>query len=74
MTAKQQWMGLSNITTTMRYAHLAPSTLRAAIDMLNAKTLLNEDFGKPAGNQWLEAQRQKAAQKGAVLKSLWFSC
>jgi site-specific recombinase XerD len=70
MTAVQQLMGHSNITTTMRYAHLAPSTLRAAIDMLNPKTVLNEGFGQPLGNQWLEAQRQRAAQKSAVLKNL----
>lgn len=32
--AIQALLGHSNITTTMRYAHLAPSTLRTAVDLL----------------------------------------
>jgi hypothetical protein len=31
-------------------AHIAPSTLRAAIDMLNPKTAADADFGQPVGN------------------------
>ncbi|MFH1007853.1 MAG: site-specific integrase [Candidatus Latescibacterota bacterium] len=34
----QKWMGHKNIKTTMRYAHLAPSHERAAIEMLNLST------------------------------------
>ncbi|HUO50265.1 MAG TPA: tyrosine-type recombinase/integrase [Candidatus Paceibacterota bacterium] len=63
LTAVQALMGHSTITTTMRYAHLAPSTLRAAIDMLNPKTALNADFGQPVGNQWIDQQKGVLAQK-----------
>ena len=69
MTTVQQLMGHSNITTTMRYAHVAPSTLRTAIDMLNPKSLLNADFGQPVGSQWLELQQREAAQKSMVRKN-----
>ncbi len=55
----QALMGHSTITTTMRYAHLAPSTLRSAIDMLNPKTMVSASFGQPVGNQWVEALQQE---------------
>jgi integrase len=54
----QALLGHSTITTTMRYAHLAPSTLRTAIDMLNPKTTFSSSFGQPVGNEWVEALRQ----------------
>ena len=54
----QSLLGHSTITTTMRYAHLAPSTLRTAIDMLNSKTEFSSSFGQPVGNEWVEALRQ----------------
>ncbi len=73
MTAVQQLMGHSNITTTMRYSHLAPSTLRAAIDMLNPKQALNVDFGQPVVNQWVETQREEVVAKSALLKNAYFS-
>jgi integrase len=60
LNAVQTLLGHSNITTTMRYAHLAPSTLRAAIDMLNPKTAFSASFGQPVGNQWIEAQQQES--------------
>jgi integrase len=63
ITAVQQLLGHSNITTTMRYSHLAPSTLRAAIDMLNPKLALNADFGQPVVNQWREQQQKEIALK-----------
>src|SRR5262249_28155708 len=66
LTTVQQLMGHSNITTTMRYAHVAPSTLRAAIDMLNPRCFINADFGQPVVNQWLEMQHQEAQQKSTV--------
>jgi integrase len=53
----QALLGHSTISTTMRYAHVAPSTLRTAIDMLRPKTGVNADFGQPAGNQWQDAVR-----------------
>ena len=58
LTAVQMLMGHSTITTTMRYAHLAPSTLRTAIDMLNPKIAVGADFGQPVVNQWLEVQKK----------------
>src|SRR5262249_49071209 len=69
MTAIQQLMGHSNITTTMRYSHLAPSTLRAAIDMLNPKTALQAAFGQPAVNQWTRRQQQEMALKNTSIEN-----
>ena len=69
MTTVQTLLGHSNITTTMRYAHVAPSTLRTAIDMLNPRSLINADFGQPVGNRWLELQQREAAQKSVVTKN-----
>lgn len=69
MTAIQILLGHSSITTTMRYAHLAPSTLRSAIDMLNPKTALNAEFGQPAVNPWLEIQQKQMAQTGPTQDS-----
>jgi integrase len=69
LTAVQTLLGHSNITTTMRYAHVAPSTLRTAIDMLNPKTLVNVDFGQPVGNQWIQLQQREAMQKRMVAKN-----
>jgi integrase len=63
-------MGHSNVTTTMRYIHLAPSTLRKAIDMLNPKTMMSEDFGQPVGNQWIQEQQKEIAQKSVTVKNL----
>jgi integrase len=56
-------MGHSNVATTMRYIHLAPSTLRKAIDMLNPRQMMSEDFGQPVGNQWIQEQQREIAQK-----------
>ena len=55
----QTLLGHSSITTTMRYAHLAPSTLRTAIDQLNLKSLVSSSFRQPVGNKWVEALRQE---------------
>lgn len=70
ITAVQQLMGHSNITTTMRYSHLAPSTLRSAIEMLNPKQAIKVDFGQPVGNEWLELQQKETAAKNTILKNL----
>ena len=62
----QALLGHSSITVTMRYAHVAPSTLRSAIEMLNPKTALDAQFGQPAGNAWLEMQQTKIGPERAA--------
>lgn len=46
LKAIQELLGHSDIKTTMRYAHLSPTELRSAIDVLEP----TENFGQPAGN------------------------
>jgi integrase len=65
LPAIKELMGHSNIATTMRYAHVAPSTLRSAIDMLNPKTMIDTNFGQPGVNQWQEVQRSELVRKAA---------
>ena len=72
MPAVQQLMGHSTIDMTMRYTHLAPSTMRTAIDLLNPSWALSEGFGQPVGNQWFEAQTREAAQKSPAPENLVF--
>lgn len=62
----QALLGHSTIATTMRYAHVAPSMLRSAIDMLNPKTAVNANFGQPVGNQWQATQQKEITQKNSV--------
>lgn len=57
LPAIKELLGHATITTTMRYAHVSPSTLRAAIEMLNPKTMPHTDLGQPAVNAWQEMQR-----------------
>lgn len=59
--AVQKLLGHSSVDMTMRYAHLAPSTMRTAIDLLNPSWALSKEFGQPVGNQWLEAQTKEVA-------------
>jgi integrase len=68
MPAIKELLGHASITTTMRYAHVAPSTLRAAIDMLNPKTMVGTELGHPAGNQWQEHQKTEIERKGVLPK------
>jgi integrase len=69
LTAVKELMGHASITTTMRYAHLAQSTLRTAIDLLNPKTILDRDFGQPVVNQWLRTQRDEIITESAHSKA-----
>jgi integrase len=55
----QALLGHSTISTTMRYAHVASSTLRSAIDMLSPRSAANVDFGQPVVNQWQQAVRSE---------------
>lgn len=64
--AIKELMGHSTITTTMRYAHVAPSTLRAAIEMLNPQTIVATDSGQPVVNQWQAIQKNEARQKSSA--------
>lgn len=50
LTVVKELLGHSSITTTMRYSHVAPSALRAAIDALNPRSRI-PDFGQPAVNR-----------------------
>lgn len=61
--AVQKLLGHSAIEMTMRYAHLAPSTMRTAIDLLDPAGALLAGFGQQVGNKWREAQRREVAQK-----------
>ena len=61
LPAIKELMGHSSITTTMRYAHVAPSTLRSAIEMLNPKTMADSYLGQPGVNQWQELQKRRSA-------------
>jgi integrase len=70
MPTVQALLGHAHITTTMRYTHVAPSSLRTAIDMLNPKTMLHAELGQPAVNQWLQVQKSEAAQQSMVPKNL----
>ncbi len=69
----QVLLGHSTITTTMRYAHVAPSMLRSAIETLSPKTANNEYFGQPVGNQWLRAQQKELVAKSATPKNTVFT-
>lgn len=63
MAAIKDLMGHSSITTTMMYAHVAPSALREAIYMLNPKTMVDAGLRQPGVNSWQEAQRQQVGQE-----------
>jgi integrase len=56
-------LGHASVTTTMRYAHVSPSALRPAIDMLNPKRMLNAEFGHPVGTPWVQSGWGQAGQK-----------
>ena len=62
----QALLGHSTIVMTMRYAHVAPSTMRAAIELLNPRRLMTE-FGQPAVNQWAADQQRRMAASENIL-------
>ena len=55
----QALLGHSSITTTMRYAHVAPTILQSAIDLLNPRQAMSASHGQLLGNQWVEAMQQE---------------
>jgi integrase len=59
----QALLGHSSITTTMRYAHVAPSALRTAIALANPRTAAMSQ--QPVGNRW---QEQKVLTVGRDAK------
>lgn len=58
----QTLMGHSTIATTMRYSHVAPSALRAAIGLLAPEAVT--DFGQPVGNAWSELHIRTTTSAG----------
>lgn len=61
----QTLLGHASITTTMRYAHVAPSSLRQAIALLSPIGITSPDLGQPAGNQWLKHRAHDDATDAA---------
>jgi integrase len=62
----QALLGHASISTTMRYAHIAPSALRSAIDMLNPKS----NLGHYTGTERISTETEKEIEKlGFVRKS-----
>jgi integrase len=53
----QNLLGHSTITTTMRYAHVPPSALREAVDLLGAKRAPSRSLG----NSWTTEERNYLA-------------
>lgn len=62
----QALLGHSSITTTMRYAHVAPSALRTAIELANPRTAGAVSFGQPVGNRWQERKLEDFLTDGEV--------
>jgi len=62
LTVVKELLGHSTIATTMRYSHVAPSSLRSAIEILNPKNAQIEDFGQPVGNQWSRLVEDQTVQ------------
>lgn len=59
----QVLLGHVSIATTMRYAHVAPSALRLAIELANPRTAPAANNGQPVGNRWQDTQlKQRLAE------------
>ena len=65
----QALLGHSTITMTMRYAHVAPSALRSAVEVLDSRQSSDRDFGQPAGNPLLHAKIDKRSDRAAYRKT-----
>jgi len=66
----QTLLGHSDIATTMRYAHVAPSSLRSAIELLDPGNATAPVAGQPVVNRWIAMQRKKAQANSESQKSL----
>jgi integrase len=62
----QQLLGHTDISTTLRYAHVAPSALRTAVDLLSPKTTLSSTLGQPVVNPWFRTQQRGLVGKEVV--------
>jgi hypothetical protein len=67
---EQALLGHSTIVMTMRYAHVAPSTMRAAIELLNPRRFMTAEFGQPAVNQWAADQQRRMAKSESLLPKM----
>ena len=50
LKAIQELLGHADIKTTMRYAHLSPSTLRETVGLLDSVKIIPTHFGQQVGN------------------------
>ena len=69
LQAVQALLGHSNIGTTMRYTHLAPSALDDAIARLNPKTRLRRDFGQYVGSAAPQETEGKREEKDTIVEN-----
>lgn len=64
----QALLGHSSIEMTMRYAHVAPSALRTAIDLANPRAANAHNCGQPVGNTWRDAQLKQRSSRTRTSK------
>lgn len=62
LTVVKELLGHSSITTTMRYSHVPPSALKAAIDSLNPRNI-PFGFGQQVGNNLNKSIRIQSSEK-----------